>query len=45
MIGAFYQPEAVIYDTDFLSSLPHHERRSGFAEVIKHGSDPRSFFL
>jgi 3-dehydroquinate synthase len=37
MIGAFYQPEAVIYDTDFLSSLPQHERRSGFAEVIKHG--------
>lgn len=37
MIGAFYQPEAVIYDTDFLSSLPQHEKRSGFAEVIKHG--------
>ncbi len=37
MIGAFYQPEAVIYDTNFLNSLPLHERRSGFAEVIKHG--------
>jgi 3-dehydroquinate synthase len=36
MIGAFYQPEAVIYDIHFLSSLPGHERRSGFAEVIKH---------
>lgn len=37
MIGAFYQPEAVIYDTNFLVSLPQHEKRSGFAEVIKHG--------
>ncbi|WP_071395588.1 3-dehydroquinate synthase [Bacillus tuaregi] len=37
MIGSFYQPEAVIYDIDFLKSLPLHERRSGFAEVIKHG--------
>jgi len=37
MIGAFYQPEAVIYDISFLTSLPLHEKRSGFAEVIKHG--------
>ncbi|QED48432.1 3-dehydroquinate synthase [Cytobacillus dafuensis] len=37
MIGAFYQPEAVFYDLNFLSSLPLNERRSGFAEVIKHG--------
>ncbi|WP_338451798.1 3-dehydroquinate synthase [Niallia oryzisoli] len=36
MIGSFYQPEAVIYDTNFLKSLPLSERRSGFAEVIKH---------
>lgn len=36
MIGAFYQPEAVIYDLDFLQSLPAMERRSGFAEVMKH---------
>jgi 3-dehydroquinate synthase len=36
MIGAFYQPEAVIYDVDFLQSLPAMERRSGFAEVMKH---------
>lgn len=37
MIGAFYQPEAVIYDTTTLQSLPDTEWRSGFAEVIKHG--------
>lgn len=45
MIGAFHQPEAVIYDTDFLKSLPEHEKRSGFAEVIKHGLiQDRAFF-
>ncbi|WP_214480040.1 3-dehydroquinate synthase [Bacillus sp. SM2101] len=36
MIGSFYQPEAVLYDIDFLSSLPEIEKRSGYAEVIKH---------
>ncbi|NNU92349.1 3-dehydroquinate synthase [Geobacillus sp. NFOSA3] len=36
MIGAFYQPEAVVYDIAFLRSLPEKELRSGFAEVIKH---------
>lgn len=36
MVGSFYQPEAVIYDTDFLKTLPQREIRSGFAEVIKH---------
>ncbi|MFJ8256278.1 3-dehydroquinate synthase [Peribacillus asahii] len=36
MIGAFFQPEAVIYDLNFLATLPEQELRSGFAEVIKH---------
>lgn len=36
MIGAFHQPEAVIYHTPFLNSLSEKEWRSGFAEVIKH---------
>lgn len=36
MIGAFHQPEAVVYDTAFLRTLPERELRSGFAEVIKH---------
>lgn len=36
MVGAFYQPSAVFYDLDFLGSLPLKEKRSGFAEVIKH---------
>ncbi|GGH78970.1 3-dehydroquinate synthase [Pullulanibacillus pueri] len=37
LIGAFYHPEAVIYDTETLSSLPEKEWRSGLAEVVKHG--------
>ncbi len=36
LIGAFYQPEAVIYDTAFLQTLSAREWRSGFAELIKH---------
>lgn len=36
MIGAFYQPKGVIFDIDFLESLPKREIRSGMAEVIKH---------
>ncbi|MBM6619862.1 3-dehydroquinate synthase [Bacillus suaedaesalsae] len=34
-IGAFHQPEAVLYDTTFLKTLPPEEKRSGFAEIIK----------
>ena len=36
LVGCFHQPEAVIYDTSFLSTLPEKEWRSGFAELIKH---------
>ena len=35
LIGAFYPPRAVIYDIDTLQSLPKHEVRSGYAEIIK----------
>lgn len=37
IIGTFYQPKAVIIDTEFLSTLPKREFISGFAEIIKHG--------
>lgn len=37
MIGAFYQPRAVIIDTDTLASLPGREFAAGVAEVIKYG--------
>ena len=37
MIGAFYQPQAVIIDTDTLATLPQREFCAGMAEVIKYG--------
>ncbi len=37
MIGAFYQPKAVIIDTDCLATLPSRELSAGLAEVIKYG--------
>lgn len=36
MIGTFYQPKAVLYDSNLLATLPPGEVRSGMAEVIKH---------
>jgi 3-dehydroquinate synthase len=36
MVGSFYQPEAVLYDLTYINTLPLSERRSGFAELIKH---------
>jgi 3-dehydroquinate synthase len=46
MIGAFYQPKAVLIDTNSLSTLPKREFAAGMAEVIKYGViyDP-DFFL
>ncbi|MFG0453721.1 3-dehydroquinate synthase [Shewanella mangrovisoli] len=37
MIGAFYQPQIVIIDTECLQSLPAREFAAGMAEVIKYG--------
>ncbi|WP_305800231.1 3-dehydroquinate synthase [Thiolapillus sp.] len=37
MIGAFYQPKAVIIDIETLNTLPSRELSAGLAEVIKHG--------
>ena len=37
MIGAFYQPRAVLADLDSLKTLPERELKAGLAEVIKHG--------
>ena len=37
MIGAFYQPLAVVADTDTLSTLPPREYAAGLAETIKYG--------
>lgn len=37
MIGAFYQPKAVLIDTDTLVTLPAREISAGLAEIIKYG--------
>jgi 3-dehydroquinate synthase len=37
MIGAFYQPKAVVIDVDTLKTLPAREFSAGMAEVIKYG--------
>lgn len=37
LLGAFYQPQAVITDIALLSSLPEREYLAGLAEVIKYG--------
>jgi 3-dehydroquinate synthase len=45
MIGAFYQPRAVIADTSTLNTLPERELCAGLAEIIKYGLiRDRSFF-
>ena len=35
LIGAFYQPEAVYIDTEFLKTLPPREFAAGIAEIVK----------
>ncbi len=37
MIGTFYAPKTVYYNTDFLSTLPQRQLYNGFAEMLKHG--------
>jgi 3-dehydroquinate synthase len=37
MIGAFYQPRAVVIDTATLATLPDRELAAGLAEVVKYG--------
>ncbi|MBI3898758.1 MAG: 3-dehydroquinate synthase [Gammaproteobacteria bacterium] len=45
MIGAFYQPRAVVIDTDTLRTLSARELSAGLAEVVKYGliRDPEFF--
>lgn len=45
MVGAFWQPNLVLIDTEVLSTLPERSFLSGLAEVIKYGviDDPEFF--
>ena len=45
MIGAFYQPQAVMADSTTLDTLPERELRAGIAEIIKYGLIRDSNFL
>jgi 5-deoxy-5-amino-3-dehydroquinate synthase len=36
LVGAFWQPHAVVCDTDTLATLPERERRSGLGEMAKY---------
>jgi len=36
LVGAFWQPSAVVCDTDALATLPERERRSGLGEMAKY---------
>lgn len=37
LVGAFYQPIAVLCDTDTLKTLPERELKAGYAEIVKYG--------
>ncbi len=46
LVGAFYQPRAVLIDTDFLQTLPRRQIRNGLAEIIKYAIiKSRNFFV
>ena len=45
LVGAFHPPRAVLADTSTLRTLPPHELRAGFAEVIKYGAIVDAAFL
>ena len=36
-VGVIINPQGVVIDTEFLTSLPSNEYRSGYAEMLKHG--------
>jgi 3-dehydroquinate synthase len=45
LVGAFYQPQLVLADTDVLDTLSPREFRAGYAEVAKYGLIDRPDFF
>jgi len=45
LIGAFYQPKAVLIDVDVLKTLPDRQLRAGYAEVLKYALINDSVFF
>jgi 3-dehydroquinate synthase len=45
LVGAFHQPQAVVADTDTLTTLPERELAAGLAEVVKYGALGDAGFL
>src|SRR5690606_27303619 len=45
LVGAFYQPRAVLCDIGVLDTLPDREMKAGYAEIIKYAliNDPAFF--
>ncbi len=37
LVGAFYQPRAVLTDIDTLKTLPLRQQKAGYAEIVKYG--------
>lgn len=37
LVGAFYQPKAVVIDLETITTLPLRERQAGYAEILKYG--------
>lgn len=37
IIGAFHQPEMVLFDISTIRTLPEREIRAGYSEMVKHG--------
>ncbi|MEE2786250.1 MAG: 3-dehydroquinate synthase [Myxococcota bacterium] len=38
LVGAFYAPQSIFVNLEYLATLPETERRNGLAEVVKHGA-------
>ncbi|MGJ8561298.1 MAG: 3-dehydroquinate synthase [Litorimonas sp.] len=45
LVGAFYQPQLVLIDTNLLSTLPDRQVKAGYAEVVKYGLIDRPDFF